>query len=228
VNIVTGSPNLTLSSFTGTYDGVPLAGAPPWSGLPKPAFAGKELRLGATATYTSALTPSTLTPTFGIKITFAPNATGTTTSAMTASAAFDSSLTIGSVVDINFGTVQGNNLNVYTINTAGTVTPSNGGVVYGGATNAGSMLIRGSSNQTISITTGSYGSGVAGGATVQTFNGTCAYNGGAAVACGSGITLQAAPGSAGKTLLLGVSVQVFGNSTGGTATPSFSVVVSYT
>lgn len=182
VNISTGSSDLTLGSITGKYDGVTLSGPPPWTGLTKPNVP-RTLELGMTATYASSITPGTYTPIFGIKVTFDPNAAGPTTSNMSASARFDMPITIDNVVNINFGNVQGNTGNIYTMNTAGTVTPSGGGVVYAGSRNAGSLKIHGSSTQTLTIYSGFYSASSAGGATVTPSAATCAYNGGASVAC---------------------------------------------
>ena len=67
--------------------------------------------------------------------------------------------------------------------------------------------------------------GVGGGVSLSAA--TCAYNGGAAVPCS--LSTQAAPTSAGKTLLLGVTVTVNASQTAGTtATPTFTITVVYT
>ncbi len=64
-NISTGSGAVTLSNFTGIYDGIPISSFPQGA-LPLPS-AGKTLYLGATLTYTNAVTDGlTLNPTFDL------------------------------------------------------------------------------------------------------------------------------------------------------------------
>lgn len=224
-NIVPGNANLTLGSFTGNYNGVNLVGAPPWTGLPMPA-AGKTLFLGATATYNGSIPVGALTPTFNIAVHY--DARPDTLYGQTASVAFDSALTFGSLVDISFGKVQALTAGTYTIDTAGVVTPSGGGVLFPSTPVAGSMTIYGSATQTITISTGAYvAGGIGGGVTLS--NATCSYNGGAETACDAGLSTQAAPTSVGKTLLLGVRATVNASQTAGSAaTPSFTVTVVYT
>lgn len=67
-NINSGNANLTISNFTGDYDGSALASFPQ-SGLAKPTGGGKTLYLGATATYNSSVPVGTLTPSFDIVVT---------------------------------------------------------------------------------------------------------------------------------------------------------------
>lgn len=225
VNVAPGDPNLMITGWTGRYNGSNLSGNPPWTGRPRP-VGGKTLYLGATATYNGSIPVGTLTPSFDIRVTYAANATGSKDSAQTASIKFDNAITIDTVMDINFGMVKALTAGNFTINTAGVVTPGGGGEWLYGTTSAGSMVIRGSSTQTIAISTGSYISGgIGGGVTLS--NATCSYNGGAEVACS--LSGQAAPTSAGKTLLLGVTATVNASQTAGSsATPSFTVTVVYT
>ncbi|MBI3441668.1 MAG: hypothetical protein HY052_07705, partial [Proteobacteria bacterium] len=119
----------TLGSWTGNYNGTNLVGNPPWSGLALPA-AGKTLYLGATATYDNTVTAGTKTPTFTIAVHYNSNAD--TNTAETGSIGFDTALSIDTVTNINFGTVQAVTAGDYTINTSGAVTAANGGVwIYG-------------------------------------------------------------------------------------------------
>lgn len=225
-SIVPGNANLTFSNWTGSYAGIPLVGAPPWTGLTPLPGAGQTLFLGATANYTAAIPIGALVPTFNISIQY--DAKGYGALPQTAAISFDSQITIDTVVNANFGVVLASTAANYTINTAGTVTAAGGGVWYGGTTNAGSLKIHGSSSQTLTISTGSYVAGGIGNGVVPSAA-TCSYNGGAATACDAGLTLQVAPTAAGKTLLLGVKVTVDANQTAGTtATPSFTVTVTYT
>ncbi|MGE3623110.1 MAG: DUF4402 domain-containing protein [Bdellovibrionales bacterium] len=143
------------------------------------------------------------------------------TQTVTANIKFDTPLTITKNSDINFGYVKAATAGKYVVNTAGTVTASNGGVSLGGTTQAGSLTISGSPTQAIDISAGNYvaNNGVTPSAA------TCAYNGGPASACL--LNSQPAPG-AGKTLLLGVTAAVNGTQAAGTsAAPSFDVVVNY-
>lgn len=68
-NVNTGSAALTLDGFTGSWGGTTINSFPA-SGLTAPNTGiGTTLLLGATATYTSAITNGTLTPTFDIVLT---------------------------------------------------------------------------------------------------------------------------------------------------------------
>jgi hypothetical protein len=217
------APGCTLSAWTGEYNGVALSGAPPWTGLALPA-AGKTLYLGATATYTSAATAGSYIPTFTISANYDANAA--TALPQTGAIGFDVPVSIDTVTNINIGHVKALTAGTYTINTAGVVTPGGGGQVLYGTPNAGSFLIHGSSTDTISINVTSYTTGgIGGGVTLSAP--TCSYNGGAPVACA--LSTQAAPTSAGKTLLLGITVTVNASQTANTtATPTFTVTVVYT
>lgn len=141
---------------------------------------------------------------------------------VTADIAFDAALSLNKTADINFGIVKSLTTGTYAINTSGTVTPSNGGVVIGGSTSAASISITGSASQTVDISAGSYtaDSGVTPSAAV------CKYGAGAEQACSySG---AAAPGAGGTTLLVGVTVAADGSqAAGSSATPSFTVTVVY-
>jgi hypothetical protein len=68
-NISSGNANLTIGTFLGNYNGSNVNSFPA-SGLARPATgAGTTLYLGATATYTSAVSIGTLTPSFDIVVT---------------------------------------------------------------------------------------------------------------------------------------------------------------
>jgi hypothetical protein len=217
------APGCTLGTWTGSYNGTALSGAPPWTGLAMPAT-GKTLYLGATATYTSAATAGTYAPTFTISANY--DALTATSLPQTGAIGFDIPVSIDTVTNLNIGHVKALTAGTYTINTAGVVTPSGGGVVLYGTPNAGSFLIHGSATETISISVGSYTTGGVGGG-VSLSAATCSYNGGAPGACT--LSTQAAPTSAGKTLLLGVTVTVNASQTANTtATPTFTVTVVYT
>lgn len=223
-NISSGNANVTLGSITGTYAGTALSGSPPWSGLARPG-AGRTLYLGATATYNSSVPVGTLAPSFDIVVTYSAPAVPKS-SPQTASMAFDSPITIDNVVDIDFGVVDALNTARYTMDTAGNITIALGGVLLGGNPHPGSMVIHGSSTQTINISTGSYVAGGIGGGVVLSAA-TCSYNGGTPAACN--LTGQVPPTAAGKTLLLGVRATIDINQTAGTtAAPSFTVTVTYT
>lgn len=218
------APGCTLSAFRGSWNGGAEAAFPITSAT-LPSNAGRTLLIGATATHDNTVTAGAKAPTFTIGIHYAAQADATF--AQTGAITFDTPLTIDTVTNIKFGFVKASTAGNFTINTAGTITPAGGGVWLGGVKNAGSLKIHGSATQTISITTGTYVSSGIGSGVVPSAA-TCAYNGGAAVAC-TGLTLQAAPTAAGKTLLLGVKVTVDANQTAATAaTPSFTVTVTYT
>ncbi len=223
-NVVTGNPNLTLTGFTGRYNNANLTGNPPWTVTALPTNAGRTLFLGATATYNGSIPAGGLTPTFNITLTYQGHAA--TLNAHSAAMSFDSPITISNVVNINFGVVKAMTAGTYVINTANSVTASGGGEKLYGAPVSGSMLIRGSATQTISISAGSYvAGGIGNGVTLSAA--TCSYNGGVAAACS--LSTQAAPSQAGKTLLLGVTATVNASQTqGSTASPSFTVTVTYT
>jgi len=218
------APGCTLSAFRGSWNGGAETSFPITSAT-LPGGASKTLLIGGTATFDNTVTTGAKAPTFtlGIHYDAQPDATFNQTGAIT----FDTGLTIDTVVNINFGVVKAATAGDFTINTAGTITPAGGGVWLGGVKNAGSLKIHGSAIQTISISAGSYVAGGIGNG-VMPSAATCSYNGGAEVAC-TGMTLQAAPTAAGKTLLLGVKATVDANQTAATAaTPSFTVTVTYT
>jgi len=227
INVMSAScaPGCTIGSWTGKYGATTLRGAPPWTGLNAPGIESKKLYLGATLTYTSAAKAGSYTPAF----TISTNCNNTSTISdfpQTAAVGFDIPLSIDTVTDVNIGHVQALTTGTYTINTSGTVTATGAGQWINGPTSVGNLLIHGSATQTISISAGSYVAGGSGGG-VSLSAATCAYNGGAPAPCS--LATQAAPTAAGKTLLLGVTVTV-GNKTqadGSTATPSFTVTVTY-
>jgi hypothetical protein len=143
------------------------------------------------------------------------------TQSVTANLSFDSPLVLTKNNDINFGTVLAGTASTYTITTTGTVSATASGQWLYGSKAAGSITIAGSTTDTINISVGGYTA--QGGVTPA--NATCAYNGGAAGSCA--ISAAAAAG-AGKTLLIGVDATVDGTqAAGATATPSFTVTVTY-
>jgi hypothetical protein len=212
-----------LGSWTGQYNGVALKGSPPWSGLPRPGT-GKTLYLGATATYNAFAFPGTRAPWIAVSAGYDGQLASLISAA--SSLAFDVPLSIDTISDINLGHVAANTAGTYTINTSGTVTTTGSGQWINGTTSAGQLLIHGSATQTISIYAGSYIAGGAGGG-VQISNATCAYNGGAPASCA--LAGQAAPTSAGKILLIGATVNITNQSQAGgsTATPTFTITVTY-
>lgn len=146
------------------------------------------------------------------------------TQSVTANMSFDSVLTLTKNADINFGTVRAAQIGTYTINTAGVVTPSGGGVLVAGTPAAGQITITGSGTQTLSISTGTYA--VNNGVTPSAA--TCAYDGAAATACDTPLTGLTAPGIGGRVLRLGVAAAVDGSqAVGSTAAPTFVVTVIY-
>ena len=157
---------------------------------------------------------------------YSTDATAMTTT-MPISIAFDSAITLTKITDVNFGIVTALQANTYKITTLGVVTKTGGagtGVWLGGTHTPGNYLIKGSATATINITAQNY---VANNAVTPSLA-TCAYNGGAEVACTT-LTAQLAPTAVGKTLLFGISVTASGaQAAGTTALPTFDIVVTYT
>ena len=145
------------------------------------------------------------------------------TQSVTANMSFETSLVLTKNADIQFGLLQAGTPGTYKLDTTGAVTTSNGGVVVGGASNAGQMTIGGSTTQAITVSTGGYVA--SNGVTLS--SATCKYNGSTITNCDTGAAGLAAPG-AGKELKLGVTATVSGTqSVGSVATPSFTVTVIY-
>lgn len=137
-----------------------------------------------------------------------------------ANIAFATPLTLTKISDLDFGTVRAGQAGSYTLSTAGTVTTV-GGEIIGGTPQAGELTIAGSLTQTININT----SGLTPNSGVTPSAPTCAYDGGVEAPCT--LTNQAAPG-AGKTLLVGLTLDADGTQADGTlATPNFNVDVVY-
>jgi hypothetical protein len=142
------------------------------------------------------------------------------TQSVTANIAFDSPLTLTKTADINFGTMTASNASTYVITRLGTIfTTAGTGTYLYGATNAGSITIAGPTNDTITISVGSYTANNG----VTPSNASCFYKLTLRTPCSyAGAT---APG-AGTTLLLGVTVAADGTQAAGTAaTPTFTVTV---
>jgi hypothetical protein len=140
---------------------------------------------------------------------------------VTANIRFDTALSIAKGNDINFGMVLAGKAGTYVIATSGDVTASDGGVLIGGSTQAGSLSIAGATTQSIDISVNNYVTSVG----VTPSAATCAYNNAAPAPCA--LSSQAAPGT-GKPLLVGVKLTVDGTQAiGSTAAPTFDVVVNY-
>ena len=143
------------------------------------------------------------------------------TQTVTSSIKYLTDLSFVTVLSPNFGEVKQGQVGNYVLSTAGVVTPNGGGVLEGGATNAGSYTIIGSSGQVINISAG--GLTPDGGSTPSAP--TCAYNGGASGSCT--IVGAAAPG-AGKNLLVGLTIASDGTTADGTTDhPTFTLTVLY-
>ena len=218
-----GATGCSLGSWAGKWGATVLSGSPPWTGLAMPG-AGRTLILGTTATYTSAVSAGTYVPAFTISVNY--NSLAPTIFPEAGAIAFDVPLSIDTLSDINIGHVKATTTGTYTISTSGNVTATGSGQMLYGSTSAGKLLIHGSASQTISISAGSYIAGGTGSG-VKLSAATCSYDGGTTSACT--LTTQSPPTSAGKILLLGITVTV-SNTTqaaGSTATPSFTVTVIY-
>lgn len=143
------------------------------------------------------------------------------TQTITANIAFDTPLTITPGNNIRFGTVSAGVADVYTIDTAGSVTNPGAGQELYGTQGAGDVSISGSTTQAINISAGTYTAN--GGVTPSAA--TCAYGIGTPGPCS--LTAQAAP-AGGTTLLLGVTATVDGTqAAGATAAPTFVLTVVY-
>lgn len=146
------------------------------------------------------------------------------TQSVIVNAAFDVPLSLVRNSDINFGTLKAATSGIYVIDTNGTITPSHGGAVVGGAPTPGQITITGSATQTVTIGTGSYMAN--GGVTPSAA--TCSYDGAVIVNCDAGGAGLAAPGGVGKVLRLGVKITADGTqAVGATVTPAFVLSVIY-
>lgn len=154
-----------------------------------------------------------------------------------ASYTFGSPMSLQKNSDIDFGTVTAGTSESYAIGTDGTVTAANdqNNYLYG-PSSAGDVTITGSGSQTISISVDKLDYFDDNGVTPH--DAVCTYDGqGDGGGCGvcfpptSGgcfFTGAGAPGPGGKTLLIGVNVDVDGSQNGGTtAAPTFVVTVVY-
>ncbi len=141
------------------------------------------------------------------------------TQSITANVSFTTPLTVGSVVNANFGTVSsGVASTVYAITPAGTLSVTSGPGVSVDSSPAvpASFSVHGSTSQTFTATAGSYTAN--GGVTPSAA--TCAYNGGGTHAC-DGSQSYANPG-AGTTLAMGLSITTTGGEAdGASAAPTF-------
>lgn len=217
-----GATGCTLGSWTGKYGNTNLSGAPPWT-VSKLPGGGTNLTLGATATYTSAVPAGSYVPSFTVSVHY--DSLPDNSFPQTGNIGFDIPLSIDTVSNVSMGVVQASTAATYTINSAGVLTAGSG-TWLSGTLSAGNLLIHGSATQTISISAGSYtSSGQGGGVTVS--NATCSYNGGAELPCS--LSTQAPPTAAGKTLKLGITTTVNSKQSAGTsATPTFTITVTYT
>ncbi len=215
-----GATGVTLSNFHLVYNGSSVANGT--SGLTLPGSSGKQLLVGATATYDNTVSTSTESPTLKITVLESGHSVSTSPSE-TASISFDVPLTLTKTSDIDFGTVSANNASTYRISTAGTTSVVSGtGQFFSGTPTASSITVAGSTTDTITIQATGYTANNG----VTPSNATCSYNGAASQACSSAIT-GAAPG-AGKTLLVGVDVATDGTQAINTsAAPTFTINVNY-
>ncbi len=146
------------------------------------------------------------------------------TQSVTANIAFDTVLTLNKTADINFGIVAASTGGDYTITTAGAVSAANGGVIVGGTPQAASITVTGSATQTVAVSTGNYAADNG----VTPSAASCNYNGTAIADCDTGQSGLTAPGGAGRTLTVGVTVDVDGTQgAGSSAAPTFDVIVIY-
>lgn len=138
----------------------------------------------------------------------------------TANIAFDTALSFTGVTNIDFGAVKANQAGTYTVNTAGALTASGGGVIETGTPAAGQVTITGSTTQPITISAGNYTADQG----VSISNATGKY--GTAAEQAFPIT-GPAPGT-GTVLKLGVTVSPDGTEGDGvTAHPTFDINVIY-
>ena len=150
----------------------------------------------------------------------------TATQTGNASVAFITPLAITLNQNANFGSV-GVGSATYVLSTSGVVTTNNGQIfsAAGNSPYAASLTIKGSSSHAQSLNIVVSGYTVNKGVTPS--GAMCSYNGSAAATCNSLIFLSS-PGSAGKTLLIGLTINVDGSQAGGSsATPSFTVNINY-
>lgn len=215
---------LTQGSFTFRYDNgaVTCTNSAGCSvTLPASGAGSKNLEVGLTATYSSAIAAGTCSRQIGISL-------GTACSSVNASSTraitykFDSPVTATlNNSGINFGTVY-NAACTYTINTSGTVTTSSGAPCgyLSGTTAAADITIAGSATQGITISAGSYSADRG----VTPSNAKCKYDNGSEGSCSITAT---APGSGGKNLKVGVDVAVPSGKTSGTYNPSFTITANY-
>ena len=150
------------------------------------------------------------------------------TTVVTASIKFLSDVTISALSpQPSFGNVKALTVGTYVLSTAGTVTPSGGGVLEGGSPHAGSTTITASAGNAINIFASGYTNGVTD-ATVPSAA-TCNYNGAGEVPCGTaGTPMAIAAPVASATMLVGLTVLTTVTATSGTTdNPSFTLNVVY-
>jgi hypothetical protein len=210
----------SIGSWQGDYNSGANTGALPFTGLANPGAAGLRLKIGATATYTNAVSAGSCTPTFNIHI---AQGTHTFDFLENETIAFDVGITFNKISDIDFGTVTALNSSTYRMSTAGAESVVTGtGAALFGTPKAANITISGSTTDGVTIQATGYTANNG----VTPSNAQCSYDGGASAACSSAIT-GAAPG-AGKTLLVGVDVAADGTqASGSTATPTFTINVNY-
>jgi len=143
------------------------------------------------------------------------------TQSLTATARFVTPLTLTKIKDLDFGVLMPKRAATYTLNTAGVVS-TNTGLILSGPSQAGEMLIKGKSNQTIDINAGNFGTNQG----VSIIAVRCKYDVAAEANCN--MTNQPAPGAAGKTLLIGARILVNGTQAPSVvAVPTFDITVNY-
>jgi len=157
---------------------------------------------------------------------FAVSNANAITQSISATVTFLTPLSITTVVNANFGYVTAAVAStVYALDTANTVTVTSGpGASVGGTPASASMKILGSATQTIDISVGGYTTDH----TVVPSLAVCKYGGASQVLCTDAtMTGAAAPGAAGTTLGLGMTITAANVADGTVATPSFTVTVVY-
>ena len=141
-------------------------------------------------------------------------------SVVNAHIAFDTPLSVSTVSDINFGTVQAGlgTSATYTISPTGATSNTAGAFLFGSPL-PGQVTIAGSTSQAVQINTVLTPS-----AHVTLANATCKYGAAAAGSCA--ISNAAAPGAA-TTMYVGVDATVAPGTPPGSETPTITITVTY-
>lgn len=156
----------------------------------------------------------------GLTAVLVPSIAAAVTQTMAVHVEFGQSLSTTQISSADFGVLKANTPAKYTLSTSGAVTTSGDGEVIGGTPKAGNISISGSNTQNLDITVGNYTANN----NVTPSNAYCSYDGGGAAPCK--LSSVSAPGS-GKTLLVGLDINVGNLSAGTTASPGFDINVNY-